>query len=522
MKKILLYIIILQCAFVQYAGAQVFNGYYNDANGKTGAALKSALAKVINPHTQLSYTEVWGAIEKLDIRSDGKMLDRYSNTTNYVPISDRAGNYSGEGDVYNREHSFPKSWFHEDEPMYTDLVHMIASDGFVNGMRSNHPFGETNGNSYKSNNGYSKLGSCTTEGYSGTVFEPADEWKGDFARIYFYMVTSYEGQIAGWSSDMLDKKSYPGLSTWALKMLLRWAKNDPVSEVEKKRNNGVEEEQGNRNPFVDFEGLEQFIWGQFRDSIPDLNNYKSVYALIEGDGSENIPSGGDNPGGDTPGGDTPGGDTPGGDVTGAIFSETFDDFTTSGGNDGKWSKITDQSPINDTPSGWEYEKGYDASQCIRLGTSGASGSATTPSITVSKNTEYTLTFRAGAWAGDGTSMKVSLNGGEFEDGTNSTTVSLINSAFKTFTLKIKATSTAMKITFASGGTKNSRFFLDDVILKSSTTGIGNVNRAMEGPSARRVDRTSSLRDTHYDLMGRKVDKTMKGIHIYQGKKVLKR
>lgn len=519
MKKILLYIIILQCAFVQYAGAQVFNGYYNDANGKTGAALKSALAKVINSHTQLSYTEVWSAIEKLDIRSDGKMLDRYSNTTNYVPVSDRAGNYSGEGDVYNREHSFPKSWFHEDEPMYTDLVHMIASDGFVNGMRSNHPFGETNGESYKSNNGYSKLGSCTSEGYSGTVFEPADEWKGDFARIYFYMVTSYEDQIAGWDSPMLDKKSYPGLSTWALKLLLRWAKNDPVSEVEKKRNNGVEEEQGNRNPFVDFEGLEQFIWGQFRDSIPDLNNYKSVYALIEGDGSENVP---DSPGGDTPGGDTPGGDTPGGDVTGAIFSETFDNCDGTGGNDGSWSgSIANKVYTSET---WKIENGYEADGCVKFGSSKADGSAKTPSITVTADNTYILTFRAGAWnsSGENTTLKLTLLGATFEGGNDETTVTLEKGSFKSYTLNIKATSSAMTITFASGGTKNSRFFLDDVILKSSTTGIGNANRAVEGSSARRVDRTSSLRDTHYDLMGRKVDKTMKGIHIYQGKKVLKR
>lgn len=522
MKKVLLYIIILQCAMAQYANAQVFDGYYNDANGKTGAALKSALAKVINPHTQLDYSEVWGAIEKLDIRSDGKILDRYSNTTNYVPVSSRAGNYSGEGDVYNREHSFPKSWFHDGYPMYTDMVHMIASDGFVNGMRSNYPFGETDGNTYKSNNGYSKLGSCTSEGYSGTVFEPADEWKGDFARIYFYMVTSYEDQIAGWDSEMLDKKSYPGLSTWALKLLLRWAKNDPVSEVEIKRNDGVKEEQGNRNPFVDFEGLEQFIWGQFRDSVPDLNNYKSVYALIEGDGSGNTPGSGDTPGG---GGDTPGGggDNPGGDVTGAIFSETFGDCDGKGGNDGSWSGSIANTELS-TYGSWSITKGYIADNCVKFGSSSAAGSATTPSITVTADNTYILTFRAGAWnsGSENTTLDLTLSGGVFEGGSNETTVTLEKGSFKSFTLEITATSTPLKITFASGATKNSRFFLDDVVLKSSTTGIGNVNMAVEGPSARRLDRTPSMRDTHYDLMGRKVDKTMKGIHIYQGKKVLKR
>ena len=444
MRKLFLYLILLQGALVQQASAQVFNGYYNNANGKKGAELKSALGIIINPHEQQSYNEVWTAINKLDIRSDGKILDRYSNITNFTPGIDQTGSdgYKKEGDNYNREHSFPKGWFNDTEPMFTDIMHLVASDGFVNGKRSDHPFGETNGDSYKSANGYSKLGSCTTEGYSGTVFEPNDEWKGDFARIYFYMVTCYEDDIKGWHSPMLDGKTYPGLSNWALKMLLRWAKNDPVSEVEKKRNDGVFDIQGNRNPFVDFEGLEQFVWGQFTDSVPDLNNYKSIYSLLPDDG-----------GTVTPGGDDP---QPGGDVTGTVFSETFDDCKGTGGNDGQWSGSIASTVYKN--SSWDIptnSKVYIADHCIKFGSSKARGSATTPAINVNKDGTYILTFRAGAWKGDATTLKLSVSGGMFEDGTSSTAVTLKNSTFTTYTLKIKATGNTLKITFESGASSNS-------------------------------------------------------------------
>ena len=518
MRKLFLYLLLLQCAFVQQAGAQVFNGYYNNANGKTGAELKTALAKIQyqlvldNKYSQQSYGAVWDAINKLDIREDGKILDRYSNITNFTPGVDQTGSdgYKKEGDNYNREHSFPKGWFNDTEPMFTDIMHLVASDGFVNGKRSDHPFGETNGDSYKSANGYSKLGSCTTEGYSGTVFEPNDEWKGDFARIYFYMVTCYEDDITGWHSEMLDGKKYPGLSEWALKMLLRWAKNDPVSEVEKKRNDGVFDIQGNRNPFVDFEGLEQFVWGQFTDSVPDLNNYKSIYSLLPDDG-----------GTVTPGGDDP---QPGGDVTGTVFSETFDDCKGTGGNDGQWSGSIASTVYKN--SSWDIptnSKVYIADHCIKFGSSKARGSATTPAINVNKDGTYILTFRAGAWKGDATTLKLSVSGGMFEDGTSSTAVTLKNSTFTTYTLKIKATSTSLKITFESGASSDSRFFLDDVVVKSSTTGINHIEQSAEGgPSARRVDHTASMHNRYFDLRGRPVDKAVKGIVIHRGKKVLKR
>lgn len=247
--------------------------YYSPADGKKGKELKTALCGVINSHTRLSYDALWEAFRATDTRSDGKVWDMYSCITNYSHVTDKAGNYSKEGDCYNREHSFPKSWFGDASPMYTDLVHLVPADGYVNGRRSNLPFGETYNPTWSSGGSFSKVGSSSLSGYSGNVFEPNDQYKGDFARIYFYMATCYEDKIAGWSSDMLAGNAYPAYKDWVIDMLLRWAKEDPVSEKEVDRNNAVYQQQGNRNPFVDYPGLEQYVWGGKADVAFSYDNY---------------------------------------------------------------------------------------------------------------------------------------------------------------------------------------------------------------------------------------------------------
>ena len=280
MKKLLLttlIIFIANCQLVVAQGPNNSGTYYQKADMMKGQALKSSLGDIIYNHKELSYSFLWQYFKSTDIRSDGKIWDMYSNATNYVPGSSSQGaNYSKEGDSYNREHSFPKSWFNDSSPMVTDLTHIVPTDGYVNGRRGNSPFGETNGEIYKSSGGFSKLGKSTINGYTGTVFEPNDEYKGDFARIYFYMVTCYENKITSWSSDMLSNNTYPAFKQWALSMLLQWAKMDPVSQKEINRNNTVGKIQGNRNPFIDYPGLEQYIWGSYVDSIFSYNNYKNV------------------------------------------------------------------------------------------------------------------------------------------------------------------------------------------------------------------------------------------------------
>ena len=248
--------------------------YYQAANGKRGSALKTALCGIIYNRSERSYGDLWTDFQTTDVREDGKVWDMYSGITNFTFVTDQDRGSGGnkEGQFYNREHSFPNSWFGgKVQPMYTDLHHMYPTDKLVNNKRGNNPFGETKGEMFTSAEGFSKLGVCTYPGYDGVVFEPNDEYKGDFARTYFYMVTCYEEKLPDWYANYSDVKPtldgtmYPGFSGWQLEMLMKWAAQDPVSEKEINRNNAVYDIQNNRNPFIDYPGLEQLIWGDMQD-----------------------------------------------------------------------------------------------------------------------------------------------------------------------------------------------------------------------------------------------------------------
>ena len=256
--------------------AQIPNGYYTTAEGKTGAELKTALWNIIKNHSIISYDELWTAFQYTDKKSNGKVWDMYSDIPGGTPPyeysfgSDQCGNYGSEGDCYNREHSFPKSWFEEASPMYSDLFHLYPTDGYVNSKRSNYIFGEVSTVTWTSLNG-SKLGTSTASGTTDTEFEPIDEYKGDFARTYFYMVTRYEDLVVSWSSnpvveEILDGTKYPAYEQWYIDLLLSWHQQDPVSQKEIDRNNVVYSNyQHNRNPFIDHPEYAQLIWGS---SVP--------------------------------------------------------------------------------------------------------------------------------------------------------------------------------------------------------------------------------------------------------------
>lgn len=269
-------------AGMQAQGPHNSGTYYQQADGQQGAALKSALCGIIRNHTVRSYGDLWTDFQKTDRRPDGHVWDMYSGVTNYTFGADQNRGTNGkEGTNYNREHSLPNSWWggNKKADMYTDLFHMYPTDSFVNGRRGNNPFGETNGESYTSEGDFSKLGKSITPGYSGTVFEPNDEYKGDFARTYFYMATCYEAEITTWTSDMLNKTKYPSFAQWAIDMLLRWAEQDPVSEKELQRNEAVNSIQHNRNPFIDYPGLERLIWGD-RQALPfSYDGYEASLAI---------------------------------------------------------------------------------------------------------------------------------------------------------------------------------------------------------------------------------------------------
>ena len=259
------------------AMADIPDGYYTNAVGKIDEALMTALEGIIYTHTQLGYNDLWDAYPYTDAGSDGYYIDMYS-TCKYNKSSYHVGTASYVGQGLNREHSFPKSWFGGEEyPMYTDLMMIIPTDGYVNQRRSNYPYGVCAGGETYTNEELGvtmlgKLGTSTYNGYTAKVFEPDDEYKGDFARIYFYMVTCYKSDVKNWpGSGQLDyaTNGYKAFSNWSLQMLLEWHRADPVSAKEIARNEAVysskignkEYGQGNRNPFVDHPELAEYIWG---------------------------------------------------------------------------------------------------------------------------------------------------------------------------------------------------------------------------------------------------------------------
>ena len=245
--------------------AQIPNGYYNQANDKTGDALKVALHDIIKGHTTVSYSNLWDAFWSTDNKGDGVVWDMYSDVPGGTPPytyqlgEGQCGEYNSEGDCYNREHSWPKSWFGSLTTPECDLHHIFPTDGFVNAQRSNFPFGEVQSASWTSRNG-SKLGTCKSSlGYSGTVFEPIDAYKGDFARALMYMSVRYYGEDNNWgSSDMTNKSE---ILPWAIAMLMDWNEQDPVSQKEIDRNNAIYTDyQHNRNPFIDHPEYARMIW----------------------------------------------------------------------------------------------------------------------------------------------------------------------------------------------------------------------------------------------------------------------
>jgi len=251
------YVLIVLLVWVFVVTAQIPKAYYDQAEGKKDAALKTALFLSIRNHTQLEYYSTAGHFRNTDWHPNGYFWDMYSNS--------KRSTWSG----LNREHSLPKSWFgisggqENTAAIATDLHNLYPSDVSANTAKSNYPLGETNGHEF--NNGVSKVGNSTFTGYQGLVFEPADEYKGDFARTYMYMVTRYEDYASVWrstgTSSMLYQNTYPTFKPYAVNLLMKWHRNDPVSDKEINRNNEVFKVQRNRNPFIDHPVLAEYIWG---------------------------------------------------------------------------------------------------------------------------------------------------------------------------------------------------------------------------------------------------------------------
>ncbi len=272
MRKIYSLLLILSITF---GFAQIPNGYYDTATG-TGFTLKTQLFNKINPHTTLVYgSGLWNLYSTSDVRPDGFVWDIYS-TCNFIFGTVANGGNQDDGLLgtiecqrFNKEHTFPKSWFGgvSGTQMYSDAFHVMPADKKDNGMRGSLAYGMVGTATYTTSNG-SKIGDCITPNYPSTlkVFEPADEFKGDIARNYFYMATCYENVIGSWQTldangdTALDGTNDNVFEPWFLNQLLIWNNQDPVSQKEINRNNAIYAAQGNRNPFIDHPEYVCQIW----------------------------------------------------------------------------------------------------------------------------------------------------------------------------------------------------------------------------------------------------------------------
>lgn len=239
--------------------------YYTSVDGiKGGEPLKTALHNLIKNHKQISYgsgaSSTWGAFYTTDAvveNGQRRVLDMYSAEKRY---------FGSKGSVIegmNIEHSVAKSWWGGNKNnAYCDIHHLNPSDQTANSRKSNYPLGELTSVSW--DNGVTFVGKAMVDGKSQNAYEPCDEYKGDFARVFMYMFTCYQDLTWEYTWMNYQKSAYPTLKPWAVELLLKWHEQDPVSEKEVNRNNAVYAVQGNRNPYVDYPQLADYVWG---DSI---------------------------------------------------------------------------------------------------------------------------------------------------------------------------------------------------------------------------------------------------------------
>ena len=268
MKQIysLLFLLLFTVAFGQAPA-----DYYTTATG-TGYTLKTQLYNIIKGHTVQDYAGLYITYETSDIdnffEKDGSVLDMYSENpagvdpyTYSIATAQRCGSagYTKEGDCYNREHIIPQSVFNEQSPMVSDAHFITPTDGKVNAIRSNYPHSVVVTPTETTSNG-SKLGASTTAGYTGPVFEPINEFKGDIARMYFYFATRYENTVSTYNYAMFNNTTNKVFTTAFLNQLLAWHNQDPVSAREIARNNAIYARQNNRNPYIDHPEYVASVW----------------------------------------------------------------------------------------------------------------------------------------------------------------------------------------------------------------------------------------------------------------------
>ena len=544
--------------------------------------LKTAVYAISQPQTVLDYGSGskgtwWGFWYTDRINTiTNECFNRYSPSRFYFSSHDGTS-ISG----MNIEHSFPKSWWGGTTYVnaYKDLFNLYPSDSEANSDKSNYPMGAVETVTSSSGEGYDQVGYATINGAQVKVWEPGDLFKGEFARSYFYMATTYQNYTWQGTQGLqeLENNTWPTLQEWAYTLYLEWIVLDPVDAIEVERNQAVYEIQGNRNLFIDYPYLADYIWGDSTEVA--FNPYASVTTCSDDDRylSEVVIS----PPVFTPEGGTYYGEqavtmrssspgtlvyytTDGSDPTTSstlfsdtliisettllkaiaadddnhlsdiasaeyiitategestegdtvfYFVETFDQCSGTGGNDGQWSGNIASSSFVPDNEGWSYQKAYGGDCCARFGTSSVTGTVTTPTFAISGT--HTLTFVAAPWGSDGNALSVSVSGNAT---LSQSSFTLTAGEWTTFTLTLTG-SGYVTLTF----TPQKRFFLDDVrcfSLQASEEEEEEEGNEDDTDAIRLVEEDSEP-GVWYDLNGRPCATPTRGnLYIYEGKKVL--
>lgn len=261
--------------------------YYAYAQNTADSTLKNHLGAIICCGIRYRYgsgsKKSWDAFYHTDRDTvTNEVLDMYSNNHRYF----NPENPTASVKDFDIEHMLPKSWWGGTvNPAYCDLYHLVPGDYSANRSKSNHAPGIPSDSSF--NNGSFVTGSGAAYGLT-RVFCPADEYKGDFARAYFYIATCYGDSLtwlkSGEPGVAMTNDGWEEFRPWLRDLLLEWHRMDPVSEKEKKRAIEVNKIQGNRNPFIDYPELVEYIWGNKQGQTVDFYQLNQTYGDPYNDG----------------------------------------------------------------------------------------------------------------------------------------------------------------------------------------------------------------------------------------------
>lgn len=474
--------------------AGIPDGYYSRIDGQKKADLKAAVKASINSGKKvLSYNSLWGHYEKTYIVSgtSNQVFDYYSPMVYYY--DGKGGNPSGA----NKEHCCPQSWWGGGASCnsYSDLFNVMPSEVKANSAKSNYPVGEV-GSNVTYTNERMKVGTSAGNGYSAAVFEPCDEYKGDFARIYLYVATCYDQAAWGSKSSVastcaFNKEAYPTIKSNFLSLLLKWHREDPVSQMEIDRNDLIYKEQNNRNPFIDYPQLAEYIWGDSTTFAFDLANAKvNGYGARTDDGNHPIIDDNDDDDDDDDGGHTV---LPAGTI---VFADNFDDIdegsnTNTGGSSTPWSG-NDLFVTTKTA--------YQAGGAVRLGSSKNEGSMTSGTIDFDGG-KLAVSIEVKGWDNAGGKLTVTLSGAEAKTLTFSATMS---DAYETVNAIFDGVAKNPVLMIATAG---SRCFINSVkvVVPEDASGIEQLTS------------TPATESISVDLLGRRSQAAREGLFIKSGK-----